>query len=134
LIAGILYGVQNVFAKLAYEKGLQITRFIIIRHAVLFVSSYIYGRLSGVSFDLRVYDWSSIKILLFRSLLNLVSKSMQYAAIAFIPLALSSTISFTTGPVFAAALAFVLIRERLSLVESVTITLGILGTTMLTMP
>jgi len=75
-----------------------------------------------------------MKIVIFRSVLNLISKTMQYSAIALIPLALSSTISFTTGPIFAALLAWVLIREHLSPIEMVVIILGILGTTMLTMP
>ena len=135
LIAGLCYGIQNVFAKLAYERGLLISRFIIIRHAMLVIGSYIFGKLvRGIDFDLRKQDWSVMKIVVFRSVLNLISKSMQYSAISLIPLALSSTISFTTGPIFAAILAWVLIREKLSVVEMVTILFGILGTSMLTMP
>ena len=50
------------------------------------------------------------------------------------PLALSSTISFTTGPIFAALLAYIIIRERLTIVEMGVIGFGILGTTLITMP
>jgi drug/metabolite transporter (DMT)-like permease len=100
----------------------------------MFTCSYVFGKLRGISFDLRQYDAKIIGIIFFRSFLSLISKSCQYAAIAYIPLALSSTISFTTGPIFAAIFAFVLIREKLSVTEFVTILLGILGTTILTMP
>ena len=51
-----------------------------------------------------------------------------------IPLALSSTIQFTTGPVIGAMMAFILIREKLSLSECVAASLGIIGTTLITMP
>jgi drug/metabolite transporter (DMT)-like permease len=51
-----------------------------------------------------------------------------------IPLSLSSTLSFTTGPIFGAILAFLLIREKLNLMEMASISLGILGTTILIMP
>jgi drug/metabolite transporter (DMT)-like permease len=51
-----------------------------------------------------------------------------------IPLSLSSTISFNTGPIFAAILAFILIGENLSNIEILVILFSIIGTTMLTMP
>mmetsp|Transcript_11329 Transcript_11329/g.19084 ORF Transcript_11329/g.19084 Transcript_11329/m.19084 type:complete len:112 (-) Transcript_11329:869-1204(-) len=93
LLAGLLYGLQSVFTKEAYENGMKVTRFILIRHLVLMIASYVFGKLvRGVNFDLRAYDLSSIKSLLIMSTLKLVSKSLQYTAIAFIPLALSSTI------------------------------------------
>lgn len=124
-----------MFAKLAYENGLTVTRFILIRHLNLFVLSYLYGKFfQGIDFDLRKHDGKSIKFLFIRAVISMISKTCQYSAIAMIPLALSSTISFTTGPVFAALLAFVLIREKLNVQEGVTIALGIVGTTMLTMP
>jgi drug/metabolite transporter (DMT)-like permease len=47
---------------------------------------------------------------------------------------MSSCVSFTTGPIFAGLLAFILIKEKLSLSEVVAILFGIVGTTMLTMP
>jgi drug/metabolite transporter (DMT)-like permease len=134
LFAGTCYGIQNIFAKLAYEKGLAVNRFIFIRFAVMFICSFTFGKLRGISFDLRQYDRKIIGVIFFRSSLSLISKSCQYAAISYIPLALSSTISFTTGPIFAAIFAFCLIKEKLSKTEIVTIVLGILGTTMLTMP
>lgn len=73
-------------------------------------------------------------IVLGRSILSLFSKSMQYAAISYIPLSMSSCISFTTGPIFAAIFAFIMIREKLTLGEIVPILFGILGTMMITMP
>jgi drug/metabolite transporter (DMT)-like permease len=47
---------------------------------------------------------------------------------------MSSCVSFTTGPIFAAVLAFVMIREKLKCNEIVPILLGIIGTCMITMP
>ena len=69
-----------------------------------------------------------------RSALNFASKICQFSAVAFIPLTLSSIISFMTGPLIAAIIAFILIREQLSIIEGVTIGLGVLGTVILTMP
>ena len=73
-------------------------------------------------------------MILFRCLLNTISKAMQFSAIQFIPLALNSIITFTTGPFFGAALAFLLIGERLSRFETWCIIGGVYGILMLTMP
>jgi len=51
-----------------------------------------------------------------------------------IPLALSSTIQFTSGPVIGAIMAFILIKEKLSQQEWIAVLLGIIGTTLITMP
>ena len=134
LIAGLFYGTQNVFAKLAYERGLQVPTFILMRHLVLLVGAYCFGKLRGISFDLRIYPRESIKLVFKRAFLNMISKSMQYAAISYIPLTLSSCISFTTGPIFSAIIAFLLIKEKLARSELVAIAIGISGTAMLTMP
>lgn len=64
----------------------------------------------------------------------MISKSMQYAAISYIPLTIASCISFTTGPIFSAIIAFGLIREKLTVIEIFAVGLGIVGTAMLTMP
>jgi drug/metabolite transporter (DMT)-like permease len=135
LIAGLGYGFMNVFAKLAFEKGLEVSRFVLIRHLVLLVCSYTFGKLKrGLDFDLRKYEVAAIKLVFFRSALGCVSKCCEYAAIAYIPLTLSSTISFTTGPIFSGVLAWVLIGEKLSCLEVIIITFGIIGTIMITMP
>ena len=134
LLAGLGYGTQNVFAKLAYERHLKITTFILMRHLVLLTGAYIFGKLRGINFDYRAYPRKTINLVLKRCILSAISKSMQYAAISFIPLTLSICISFTTGPIFNAILAFLLIREKLSGLELLAIALGILGTAMLTMP
>lgn len=47
---------------------------------------------------------------------------------------MSSCVSFTTGPIFAGLVAYILIGEKLSMSEVVAILFGILGTMMLTMP
>lgn len=73
-------------------------------------------------------------MLLLRSALNFASKLCQFSAVAFIPLTISSIIHFMCGPIIAALMAFILIRESLSVVEGVTIALGVLGTVILTMP
>lgn len=135
VFAGFCYGTMNVFAKLAYKKGLLVTRFTLIRFFTLFLMSYIFGKaVRGMNFDLRKYDKKILLVVFGRSCLSLASKSMQYAAISYIPLSMSSCISFTSGPIFAAILAFVLIREKLRLNEIFPILLGILGTCMITMP
>ena len=123
-----------MFAKLAYQQGLQVPTLILMRHLVLLIGAYCLGKFRGINFDLRIYPRESIKLVFKRAFLNMVSKSMQYAAISLIPLTLSSCISFTTGPIFAAIIAFLLIKERLSNPEMVAIALGICGTAMLTVP
>jgi hypothetical protein len=75
LLAGVCYGIQNIFAKLAYDRGLLVTRFIYIRFLVMFVGSYTFGKLKGINFDLRQYDRKVIAVIFFRSTLSLVSKS-----------------------------------------------------------
>ena len=135
VLAGLCYGTMNVFAKLAYSRGMLVSRFVMMRFAVLAIASYIFGKLvRKTDFNLTIYEPRVIGIVFLRSALSLLSKTMQYAAISFIPLSLSSCISFTTGPIFAGLLAFVLIREKLSISEVVAILCGIAGTTMLTMP
>ena len=135
VLAGLCYGSMNVFTKLAYSNGMIISRFVMMRFFVLGLASYIFGKLvRKTDFDFRKYDSSVIMFVFFRSALSLVSKSMQYAAISYIPLSMSSCISFTTGPIFAGILAFILIKEKLTLRETIAILFGILGTMMLTMP
>ena len=115
VLAGLCYGTMNVFAKMAYEKGILVSRFVMIRFLMLLVLSYTFGKLvRKTDFDLRKYDKKIVGVIFFRSTLSLVSKSMQYAAISMIPLSMSSCISFTTGPIFATILAFILIREKLT--------------------
>ena len=135
VMAGLCYGTMNVFAKLAYSKGMLVSRFVMLRFAVLAIASYLFGKLvRKTDFNLTVYEPRVIGVVFLRSALSLLSKTMQYAAISYIPLSLSSCISFTTGPIFAGLLAFVLIREKLSISEVVAILSGIVGTMMLTMP
>lgn len=135
VIAGLCYGTMNVFAKLAYNKGLLVSRFVLARFLVLFIMSYLFGKfVRKTDFDLRKYDKKVICVVFGRSCLSLTSKCMQYAAISYIPLSMSSCISFTTGPIFAAILAFIMIREKLKINELIPILLGIVGTCMITMP
>lgn len=134
IIAGLGYGTQNVFAKLGYEQGLAVPTFILIRHMVLFIGSYTFGKLRGINFDVRAYPRDAMSLVFQRCIIGSVSKSMQYGAISLIPLTLSSCISFTTGPMFSALVAFLLIGEKLSRAEVVALALGIIGTAMLTMP
>ena len=135
VFAGLCYGTMNVLAKLAYNNGMIVTRLVLMRFSILALLSYTYGKLfRKTDFDLRKYDKSMIGIVFFRSALSLFSKTCQYAAISYIPLSMSSCISFTTGPILAGLLAFLLIREKLSTSECVAILFGILGTMMLTMP
>ena len=103
-----------MFAKLSFERGLPITRFILMRSLVLWLASYVFGKVfRKTSFNLKKYRKKMIGVIFFRAVMSLISKTMQYSAIAYIPLSLSSCISFTTGPVIAAALAFLLINETL---------------------
>jgi len=133
--AGLCYGIMNVFAKMAYSKGMLVSRFVMIRFLMIWVCSYIFGKLvRKTNFDLRQYDKKIIGLIFFRSFLSLISKTMQYASISYIPLAMSSCISFTTGPIFSALLAFILLKEKLTCSESFSITCGIIGTIMITMP
>jgi drug/metabolite transporter (DMT)-like permease len=135
VLAGLCYGTMNVFAKLAYNNGMIVSRFILTRFIILFVMSYIFGKfVRGTNFDLRKYDKKVLMIVFGRSCLSLLSKTMQYSAISYIPLSMSSCISFTTGPIFAAILAFVMIREKLKFNEILPIIFGIVGTCMITMP
>lgn len=135
IVAGLCFGGQNVFAKLAFDRGLPVTRFILMRSLVLWMASFLFGKIfRKTSFNLKKYRKKMIGVIFFRSLMSLVSKTLQYSAIAYIPLSLSSCISFTTGPVIAALLAFFLINETLLCGEVIPIACGIVGTMMITMP
>ena len=77
VIAGLCYGTMNVFAKLAYERGMIISRFVMMRFVVLLAFSYLFGKIvRKTDFDLRKYDRKSILIVFFRSCLSLFSKSL----------------------------------------------------------
>jgi drug/metabolite transporter (DMT)-like permease len=102
---------------------------------MLFFCAYIKGKLvNNINFDLRTHNKEGVKMVCLRAVLSNISKLLQYGAISFIPLTLSSCTSFTTGPIFSAILAWILIREKLNCVEVTVITCGIIGTSMLTMP
>lgn len=135
LLAGVCYGLLNLFAKLSFEAGMKVPHFILWRHVYQALFSSSFGMaVRGVSFNLFNYSSEVNKVLIGRSLINTISKSMQFASIAYIPLSLSSTISFTTGPMFAAVLAFIVIGERLDCLDVTTISFGVLGTVVLSMP
>ena len=110
------------------------SRYILIRHTVLLVLSYSIGKCKKVNFDYRKQNRSVVLIILLRAFLGMISKSANYASISFIPLTLSGCIGYCTGPIFAAGVAYILIREKLSCFELVAIMFGILGTAIMTMP
>jgi drug/metabolite transporter (DMT)-like permease len=135
VIAGLLYGLTNILTKLAFERGIEVAKVTFTRSFFQLLMSYSFGKLVlGISFDLSEYDPRLIKMLFGRGFLGLLSKMSQFYSIENIPLSLSSTISFTTGPILAAFLAFALLGELLSKGESIGVGVGIVGTTMLTMP
>lgn len=123
-----------MFAKLAYKRGLSVSKFIFIRHLVLTMGSFTFGKIRGYNLNIFSYDPEIVMLVFLRAGFGLISKTCQYAAISFIPLTLSSCISFTTGPIFAAILAFAVLGERLSVMESISVASGVIGTSMLTMP
>ena len=76
IFAGIGYGSMNVFAKLAYGEGMIVSRFIIIRFAVMAIASFTFGKfVRKTDFDIRKYPGKSIGLIFFRSVLTLCSKS-----------------------------------------------------------
>jgi len=76
IFAGLGYGSMNVFAKLAYGEGMLVSRFIILRFAVMAIASYLFGKfVRKTDFDLREYPRSSLGWVFFRSVLVLGSKS-----------------------------------------------------------
>lgn len=135
LLAGICYGALNVSAKLAFESGVSIAHFFLFRGLSQTVFSYLLGKhYRGTNFSFNEINNEARFVLLTRSSVNAISKVIQLLAISFIPLALSSTISFTTGPLFAAMVAFIVLQEHLTTIEMLTVSLGVLGTVILTMP
>lgn len=76
IFAGIGYGSMNVFAKLAYGEGMIVSRFIIMRFAVMAIASFVFGKfVRKTDFDIRQYPAKSIGMVFFRSVLVLCSKS-----------------------------------------------------------
>ena len=135
VFAGLCYGTMNVFAKLAYQNGMLVTRFIMMRFFLLALLSYVFSKIfRKQDFDVRKLSKETLFYVVLAASIGLVSKVMQYSAIKYIPLSMSSCVSFTSGPIFAGLLAFLLINEKLSLGECVAILFGIVGTMMLTMP
>ena len=77
LIAGLCYGVMNVFAKLAYDKGMTVNRFVFIRFFTLMIFSYLFGRFARkTSFNLCKYNKKVILLIFMRAALSLFSKVM----------------------------------------------------------
>ena len=77
IFAGLCYGTMNIFAKMAYNKGLIVSRFVIMRSGVLGVCSYVYGRIfRNVNFDLSIYEFKLILMVFGRSTLSMISKCM----------------------------------------------------------
>lgn len=135
MIAGLCYGCLNIFAKLGFEHGLVVSRLLLMRHGITLIGSFTWGTLvRGVDFNLTKYPRKAMSIVFFRSFLAMISKYMQYSSIAFIPLSMSSTVSFTTGPIFGAVIAWFAITEFVNYRQFIAILFGILGTIMITMP
>lgn len=124
---------MNIFAKLAYNDGLAVSRFITMRFLVLTIGSYVFGRFFRKT-DFSLGKIKSKKLIVARALITILAKALQYTSILYIPLSLSSCISFAAGPIIAYIIAFMLIREKLSASEFIPIVCGILGTAMITMP
>ena len=77
VIAGLCYGTMNVFAKLSYERGLEVSRFVLMRFFVLLTCSYTFGKVvRKTSFDLRKYNKKVVTMIFLRSAMSLVSKVM----------------------------------------------------------
>ena len=74
VLAGLCYGTQNVFAKLAFKRGLSVTRFTMIRHLMLTIGSVICGKIRGVNLDPRRYAPFLVAVLLVRAVLGMLSK------------------------------------------------------------
>ena len=54
VLAGLLYGTMNVFAKIAYTKGLLVSRFVLMRFSTMAFFSYIFGKyVRKINFDLQ---------------------------------------------------------------------------------
>lgn len=135
VVAGIGYGVTNIFNKEAYERGLSVAQFLFLRHIVLLVGSMLLGHFCrGVNFDLRVYERDHLKIPFYRSILAIFAKLMAYSSVAMIPLTMSSCIQFVTAPMFAALVALICICEKLSCADTASVAVSLLGVLMVTMP
>ena len=66
-----------MFAKLAYDKGLTVNRFVTMRFFILMACSYVFGKIfRKTSFDLRKYKSKVVLMTFFRAALSLVSKIM----------------------------------------------------------
>ena len=77
LLAGLCYGLLNLFAKLSFEAGMSVPHFILWRHVYQALFSSSFGTLvRGVDFNLFNYPREVNSVLIGRSLVNLVSKSM----------------------------------------------------------
>ena len=99
------------------------------------ICSYAFGKvIRKTNFDLRIYNKSAVIISIIISFISLISYIMLANAIEYIPLTISSCLSFTTGPIFGWLLAFVFLQETLNYKEVVCIVCGIIGALMITMP
>ena len=135
VIAGACYGLMQIFSKQAYERGLSVAQFLLIRHLCLLFFSYSIGRFCmKINFDMRQYSVEQLRIPMIQAVLALFAKIMAYQGIFMIPLTVSSCIYFTSAPVFAGLLGLMCICERLNLRETLTIALSIVATLMVTMP
>lgn len=108
--------------------------FVFIRHVLLSLGAYVFGKFRGVNFDLRTYKSSHLKGLFVKGSICIVSKSLQYASFAMIPLTLSSCLYFSSMSWFAALVALMAICETLSCWEVVRILISMIGVVMVTMP
>lgn len=114
---------------------MSIAGFILIRHLILSLGAYIFGKCArGVNFDLKIYQASHLKGLFFNGFMAVIAKTLQYASFAMIPLTLSSCIIFSSSTWFAALIALIIIKETLSIGETVRMVLSMIGVLMITMP
>jgi len=60
---------------MAYEGGITISRYMLIRHIILIMGSYAMGKSRGVNFDLRVHNKDGMKLIAMRTCSAFMSKT-----------------------------------------------------------
>lgn len=77
IISGLSYGSMIVTSKLSFDRGMLVSRFVLMNSIILFVISYLYGKCTrGISFNVFKYDFESGVLLFVRSFLSMISKMM----------------------------------------------------------
>jgi drug/metabolite transporter (DMT)-like permease len=128
LVAGLLFALMGLFVKLGAEHGFSSAELVFDRSFIGLVVIYAIVRQRGLSLHTR-----HLRSHMYRGLSGFIALMLYFYAIAHLPLATAVTLNYTS-PLFLAALATWVLKERVSRWVIAAVVAGFVGVALLLRP